>query len=71
MKLWLHFEADQLEDERSGVSCRRAARIEVDRFAGEILQPIDLRPHQDLHLGRRKPSNVVDLVIDRGISRRS
>ena len=56
----LHVDAELLEDDRAGEVGRGARRIEVHHLAGEILQRVDLRPDEHVHLRREQAQQVVD-----------
>ena len=57
----LHVDAELLEDDRPGIGGGRALRIEVHHLAGEILQRVDLGPHEhDAASDGKQVQQVVD-----------
>ena len=56
----LHVDAELLEDDRAGIGGGRALGVEVHHLAGEILDRVDLRPHEDVRFRRKQVDQVVD-----------
>ncbi len=59
-------DAEPAEDQRTGVGSRRAQRVEVHLLAGEILQALDLGPHEDVQLRREEVQQVGDVPAELG-----
>ncbi len=60
-----HIDAELPEDDGPRERGRSALRIEVDDLAFEILERVDLRPHEDVHLGGEQAHQVVDTLHGR------
>ncbi len=60
----LHIEPETAEDQRSGIGGRGAERVEIHLLADEIVQAVDLRPDEDMQLGREEIEHIVDLVLN-------
>ena len=56
----LHLDAELLEDDRPGIGGRRALGIEVHHLAGEVLERLDLGPHEHVRLRGEQVQQVVD-----------
>src|SRR6202043_747060 len=59
----LHVDAEAAEDQRSRIGGGRALGVEIHFLAGEILQALDLRPNEHVHLRREEIEQVGDAAL--------
>src|SRR5262245_9884827 len=62
----IHFDAEAIEDEWARVGGSRAECVEVDGFAGEVLQSLDFRADEDMQFGWEQMHQIVDAFVDLG-----
>src|SRR5207245_6323415 len=56
----LHVEPQSAENHGAGESCCGATGVEVDLLAPQIGKRVDLRPNENMQLGRKQIENVGD-----------
>ena len=62
-ELGFDLDAEAFEHDRAGIGRRRALGIEIDPLAGEVLELVDLRPHEHVHLGWKQRHDVVHALF--------
>ena len=60
----IYFDAEPIEDERTRVGGGSAACVEVDGFAGQILQRLNFRTYEDVKFGGEQMHQVIDALVD-------